>query len=95
MYLLFGYIPIPTLVNIHVTFTSTPLHVPHESTEEGKDRELIQSSITPDTGHHMGKSQKHKKTQHTREPRGQPFPSRGSQGCKEQKRQHNKDEYET
>ena len=53
---------------------------------KGKDQESIQSSTTPDQGHHMGKWQKHKKTQHTREPRGQPFPSRFSQGCKEQTR---------
>ena len=26
-----------------------------------KDQELIQSSTTPDTGHHIGKWQKHKK----------------------------------
>ena len=36
-----------------------------ESKEEGKDQELIQSSTTPDPGHHMGKRQKHKKTSHT------------------------------
>ena len=33
-----------------------------------------------------GKVTKHKKTSHTREPRGQPFPSRWPQGCKEQAR---------
>ena len=31
----------------------------------------------------MGKWHKHKKTSHTKEPRGQPFPSRMLQGCKE------------
>ena len=45
------------------------------SKKEGKDQESIQSSTTPDPGHHMGKSQIHNKTSHTREPRGQPFPS--------------------
>ena len=29
----------------------------HEGKEEGKDQESIQSSTTPDTGHHMGKWQ--------------------------------------
>ena len=59
------------------------------SKEEGKDWELIQSSTTPDDRHHMGVT-KHKQTSHTREPRGQPFPSRRSKGCKKQIRQHNK-----
>ena len=44
--------------------------------EEGKYQESIQANTTPDPGHYMGKCQKHKKTQHTREPRDQPFPSR-------------------
>ena len=48
---------------------------------EGRDQESIQSSATPD---HM--VTKHNKTQHARKPRGQPFPSRRSQGCKEQTR---------
>ena len=43
--------------------------------QEGKDRESIESNTTPDPGHHMGKWQKHKKTSHTKEPSGQPFPS--------------------
>ena len=38
------------------------------------DQESIQSSTTPDPGHHMGKWQKHKKTLHTRGPRVSPFP---------------------
>ena len=46
----------------------------YQSKEEGKDQESMQSITTP--GHHMGKWQKHKKTSLTREPRGQPFPSR-------------------
>ena len=29
----------------------------HHSKEEGKDQESIQSSTTPDPGHHMGKTQ--------------------------------------
>ena len=35
-----------------------------------KYQERIQSSTTPDPGHCMGKWLKHKKTSHTREPRG-------------------------
>ena len=35
--------------------------------EEGKDQESIQSSVTHDPGHRMGKSQIHKKTSHTGE----------------------------
>ena len=53
--------------------------------EAGKDQESVQSSTTPDQGNHMGKWQKHKKTSYTRQPRGQPFPSRWPQGYKEQK----------
>ena len=45
-----------------------------ESKEEGKDQESIQSSTTPDPGHHVGKRQKHNKTPYTREPIGQPPP---------------------
>ena len=46
-----------------------------QSKEEGKYQESIKLSSTPDSGHNMGKRQKHKKTS-KREPRGQPFPSR-------------------
>ena len=59
------------------------------SKEEGKDQESIQPSTTSDWRNHMRKWQKHKKTSHTREPRGQPFPSRPSQGCEKQTRQYN------
>ena len=38
------------------------------SKEEGKHQESIQSSTTPDPGHHMGKWGKHMKTPQTREP---------------------------
>ena len=62
--------------------------------EEGKDQRSIQSRSSPDFEHHMGQWQKHKKTQHTREPRGQPNTSRWSEGCKEQTQQHNKDKHE-
>ena len=41
-----------------------------QSKEEGKDQESIQSSTTPDPGHHIGKMTQTKKTSHTREPRG-------------------------
>ena len=67
----------------------------NKSKEEGKDQESIQSSTTPDPGYRIGKWQKHKKTSHTREPRGQPFPSRWSQGCKKQTRQYGKDKRKT
>ena len=40
---------------------------------EGKYQKSIQSSTTPDPGHHIGKQQKYNKKSHTREPRGQPF----------------------
>ena len=45
-------------------------------------RYIIKSSITPDPGYHMGKSQKHGKHR-KQEPRGQPFPSRWPQGSNE------------
>ena len=48
----------------------------HHSKKGGKDQESIQSSTTPDPGHHMRKWQKHNKTSHTREQRIQPLPSR-------------------
>ena len=38
----------------------------------------------------MGKLQKHTKTLHTRALRGQPFPSRKQQDCKEQTRQYDR-----
>ena len=50
-----------------------------QNKEEGKYQEPIQSNTTPDPGHHM-ESDRHKKTSHTREPRGQPFPSGWPQG---------------
>ena len=43
----------------------------------------------------MGKRQKHKKTSHIKEPRGQPFPSMLPQGCKEKTRQYDKDRHKT
>ena len=58
---------------------------------QNTSQESIQSITTPDQGHCMGKWQKHKKTSHTREPRGQPFPSRWPQGCKKQTRPYGKD----
>ena len=33
---------------------SAPLLLAYKSKEEGKDQESIQSSATPDPGHHMG-----------------------------------------
>ena len=65
------------------------------SKEESKDQEWIQLSNTPDLEHHKGKWQKHRKTPHIRQRKGQPFPSRWSQCCKEQTRQYNKDKHET
>ena len=56
------------------------LHIVHEqSKEEGKCQESIHSSNTHDPGHGMvceGDTKNNKKTSHTREPRGQPFPNR-------------------
>ena len=49
----------------------------------GKDQESMQSSTRPEPGDHMGKRQQKKKTSHTREPRGEPFPSRCPQACNE------------
>ena len=59
-----------------------------KSKEDKKDQESIHSSTTLNPGHHLEKWHKHQKTSHTREPRGQPFPSRWPQGCKEQIRQY-------
>ena len=55
------------------------LHIVREqSKEEGKGKESIQLSNTHDTGHGMvwEADKKKKKTSHTMEPRGQPFPKR-------------------
>ena len=56
------------------------LHIVREqSKEEGKGKESIQLSNTHDPGHGMvweGDKKNNKKTSHTREPRGQPFPNR-------------------
>ena len=59
-----------------------------------KDQESLQSSTIPDPGHHMEKRKKTIKTSHIREQRGQPFPNRLPQGCKEQIRQYDKDKHE-
>ena len=52
--------------------------VPEQSKEEGKCTESIQLSNTHDPGHGMvwEGDKNNKKTSHTREPRGQPFPNR-------------------
>ena len=44
-----------------------------KKSKEGKDQESIQSSTTPDPGHHMGKWQKHNHTQESQEVH--PFPA--------------------
>ena len=62
-------------VNVHEQKQKQKTHC--KSKEEGKDQESIQSSTTPDPGHHMGKRHKHEKTSHTRDPRDQPLPSNG------------------
>ena len=46
----------------------------HQSKEECKGQKSIQSSTTPDLGHHMRKWQNYKKTSHTRKPRDQRQP---------------------
>ena len=50
----------------------------------------IQSSATPDQGHHMETLQNHKKTPNKREQRGQCFPSRWPQGYNVQTRKHDR-----
>ena len=47
-----------------------------KSKEEGKEKESIQSNTVHNPEHHIEKCQNQKKTSHTREPRGQPLPSR-------------------
>ena len=61
----------------------------YNSREGGKYQEYHNWPRTP-----YGKVTKHKKTQHKRELRVQPFTSRWSQSCKEHTRQHNKDKHE-
>ena len=51
----------------------------YKSKREGKDQESIQSSTTPDPGYAM-ESANFTIRHHKREPRGQSFPSRWSQG---------------
>ena len=53
--------------------------------------DAIKYHTLPRTPH--GKVTKHKETSHTREPRGHPFPSRGSQGCKKHTREYDKDKH--
>ena len=47
----------------------------YQSKKDGKDKESIQSSTTPDPGYHW-ESDNFTTRHHKREPRGQPFPSR-------------------
>ena len=47
----------------------------HESREEGKDQESVQSSSIPDLGHHIGKWQKHKKYNTQVSQEVSPFPA--------------------
>ena len=65
-------------------FVEVPLIIISAKVSEDKDQELIQSSSTPNPEHQMWEWQKHNKTLNTREPWGQPFPSRWLQGCNEQ-----------
>ena len=55
------------------------MHIVREqSKEESKGQESIQSSTTHYPGHGIvweGNKKQNKKTSHTREPRGQPFPT--------------------
>ena len=54
-----------------------------QSKKEDKDQESIQSSTTPDPGYQRERNNftiRH----HKREPRGQPFPSKRSQGINKQ-----------
>ena len=45
--------------------------------KESKDQESMQSSTISDPRYYMGKWQNYKEASHTREPRGQSFPSPG------------------
>ena len=56
-----------------------------KSKEDGKDQESTQSCSPPDP------CDKQKKTPHTGDPRGQPFPSQLPLGCKTQTSQYGKD----
>ena len=51
-----------------------------ESNKDGKDRESIQSSTTPDQGYQLGKVKKNTIKHHKQERRGQPFRSGWQQG---------------
>ena len=53
--------------------------------KEGKDQESIQLSTTPGPGYQW-ESNNFTIRHHKREPRGQPFPSRGPQGINKQTR---------
>ena len=64
------------LINLQIRIYANQKEKFNENKQEGKDQESIQSSTTPDPGHHMGRWQEHKGTSHTSEPRDQPFPSR-------------------
>ena len=54
------------------------------SFQSGEGIDTIMYHTYPETPY--GKVTKHIKIKYTREPKGQPFPSRWSQGCKKQKR---------
>ena len=53
-----------------------------KTNKEGNDQESIQTSSTAEPGHTIRKWQKHNKTSHTREPKGQPFLNWWPLGCK-------------
>ena len=68
-------------------FQASQQKINNISKEEIEDQKSIQSGTAADHGHHRGNLQKHITST---EPKGQSFPSRQSQDCKEQTRHHNK-----
>ena len=69
-------------LNVNVTY-SKHISIGLQSKKEGKARESIQSSTTPDPGYQW-ESDNVTIRHHKREPRGQPFPSRCPQGINKQ-----------
>ena len=68
------YNPTPLGLLPEPNVSKEPEYKNFQSKKEGKDPELIQSSITPDTGYQW-ESDNVIIRHHKRKPRGQPFPS--------------------
>ena len=80
-----------SVLTITLLFQAVSFIYIYTKSKQGKDQGSIQSSTTPDPRYHKRKRQKHRKTSHTREPKGQPFSSRSSQGSNERIRQYNEE----